>query len=256
MKPTTSFASAATLLFSLLVAAVPFGTGCVAEVDGGEDDEDAVCEIGETEECMMKLEGAEYPGVRVCEEVDGEPTWGGCNSSSSSTPLVLSFDGGAVEYVTTMAGTFDLTGLGASVATDWPAAATPWLALDRDGDGAIGGGEELFGSATVLASGARADNGFTALAELDGNHDGWISPADEAWSRLVLWSDRDADRVSDAGELATLASRGVTAIALNYSRAPLCDARGNCEIERASFQFSEGGAQRTGAIIDVHLKWQ
>lgn len=258
----TSFSSATTLIFSLLVAAVPFGTGCVTEVDDGEgsdgsalEADDEPCEAGESRECALDSDESGV-GVQTCSEIEGVPTWGDCTSSSSSTPLVLSFDGGAVEYVTTMGGAFDLTGLGASVATDWPTAATPWLALDRDGDGAIGGGEELFGSATVLSSGARADNGFTALRELDTNSDGWITPEDEGFSRLVLWSDRDANRASGQGELATLASRGVTAIALSYARAPRCDARGNCEIERATFQFDDGLTRRTGAIIDVHLKWQ
>ena len=275
MTPTTLRASVAyKLLFSLLVAATPVGTGCVTDVDSGEedgsdpsalegddddaDDTDVGCELGATRECDLPGPTPETPetGFQTCVEGEGGPGWDACQPSSSSTPLVLSFDGRPVEMIATMAGSFDLSGLGATIATDWPAAATPWLALDRDGDGAIGGGEELFGSATVLSGGARAPHGFAALRELDSDGDGRITARDEAWSRLVLWSDRDADRTSSAGEMAPLASRGVTAIELGFERAPRCDARGNCEIERASFTFTDGGAPRAGAIVDVHLRWQ
>ena len=65
--------------------------------------------------------------------------------------------------------------LGQCQSYDWPMANTPWLALDRDGNGAIEDGSELFGSGTRLASGARARNGFEALRELDSNGDGVVS---------------------------------------------------------------------------------
>src|SRR5690606_13463790 len=139
-------------------------------------------------------------------------------------------------------------------ATDWPTAATPWLALDRDGSGAIEAGSELFGSATVLGRGVLADNGFTALAALDHNRDGRITAADPAFSRLLLWADHDADRRSTAWELTPLADLGVIAIGLTYREDPRCDDRSNCEVERAAFTFRDAlGRERVGEIIDVHL---
>jgi hypothetical protein len=152
---------------------------------------------------------------------------------------------------------FDLTGT-MSVATDWPTAKTPWLALDRDGNGRIDNGGELFGSATVLSNGKRPSNGFIALRELDDNGDGQLTPADAAFPRLLLWSDRDDDRTSTAGELASASSLKLLSIDLGYTAAaPRCDARGNCEIERATFRYvDDTGAARTGDVIDVHLKSQ
>ncbi|WP_437328548.1 calcium-binding protein [Sorangium sp. So ce381] len=264
--------SVGTASLALLLGAGSIGTGCAAQVttegergegtdegalEGEElegEEAEAACEIGESRSCTVS--GTE--GFEQCENIDGVATWTGCQAGGSvtSTPLVLSFEQRPVEYVTAMSGAFDLSGLGATIATDWPTAATPWLAFDRDGNGAIDGGEELFGSATVLSSGARADNGFTALRELDTDGDGRITARDEAWSRLVLWSDRDANRASSAGELEPLASRGLVAIELSYARDRRCDGRGNCEIERASFTFSEGASTRTGAVVDVHLRWQ
>lgn len=180
--------------------------------------------------------------------------WRGGTDSKCFTPLVLAFENEAVRYTSEMAGSFDLTGRGMSVATDWPTAATPWLALDRDGSGSIDDGGELFGSATRLPSGALAENGFAALAALDANGDGVIDARDPAFSRLVIWRDADASRSSDPSEL-TPASRELTSIELRYAVSPRCDERGNCEIERAAFHFAgAGGRDRTGTVIDVHLR--
>jgi hypothetical protein len=214
--------------------------------------------VGASRACQLGSDApGEATGIQSCTEAvqPGVLGWSGCENpnSSGSTPLVLSFDGAPVTFEASV-GAFDLDGT-MSVSTDWPTAATPWLALDRDGNGAIDDGGELFGSATVLSSGARAANGFAALAELDSNGDGWITPEDRAWSSLRLWSDHDGDRVSRAGELVGLDARGITAIDLGYTSQPRCDLRHNCEIERASFRWVDAaGVEHAGAVIDVHLR--
>ncbi len=171
------------------------------------------------------------------------------------TPLVLSFGGGPVRFERSARG-FDMA-IGRSVATDWPSAETPWLAMDRNGNGTIDDASELFGSSSRLAGGGRAPNGFVALRELDSNGDGRITPADEGWSKLLVWSDRDGDRVSSAGELASLDHFGIVSIDLDYGRVPRCDARGNCEVERARFRYRDASeVEREGEVIDVHLRVQ
>jgi hypothetical protein len=171
----------------------------------------------------------------------------------TSTPLVLSFDGAAVEYGSG-GHRFDL---GRCEATDWPTASTPWLALDRDHSGQIDGGHELFGSATRLRGGGLADNGFTALAELDLDRDGKITPADPAFADLVLWADGDADRRSTGLELQSVGALGLVEIELRYASDRRCDARANCEIERASFTWRDAlGREQVGEVIDVHLACQ
>jgi hypothetical protein len=194
-------------------------------------------------------------GSQYCEIADGcTAQWGQC--MPANTPIVLSFDGAPVRYQTDASAAFDLSGV-ASLATDWPTASTPWLALDRDGNGSIDDGSELFGSMTRLAGGARAKNGFEALAALDANGDGRLTAADPAFAHLVVWADADGDRRSAPGELRSLASLGVTAIDLAYRTEARCDARGNCEGERASFTYQDAsGALRTGTVIDVHLASQ
>ena len=205
---------------------------------------DPVCVPGESEGCL-----------ECFLDTGGEPAlFDNCEDDGTSTPLVLSFDAGPVRYASSSAA-FDL---GPQCgATDWPSAATPWLALDRDGSGGIEAGRELFGSATVLSRGGLADNGFTALAELDHDRDGRISAADPAFARLLLWADHDGDRRSTAWELTPLADAGVIAIGLTYRNDERCDARANCEVERAAFTFRDPlGRERVGEVIDVHLSCQ
>jgi hypothetical protein len=166
-----------------------------------------------------------------------------------NTPLVVAFDDQPVRFATD-ANTFAFAG--AAVATDWPTATTPWIALDRDGDGAITSGAELFGSGTVLADGTHATNGFIALAELDANHDGRIDAADPAFAQLVLWADANGDRRSSPDELRPLASV-IDSISLADHLDARCDARGNCEGERATLHWHDVAGAHTGAVVDVYL---
>lgn len=173
-----------------------------------------------------------------------------------TTPLVLVFAGETVAF-TPDAGTtsFNLAPAGQAplVRTDWPTAATPWLALDRDGDGAITSGAELFGSATPTTRGT-APHGFAALADLDDNRDGIVDARDAAFARLLVWRDADGDRVSTPAELVTATGAGLRGIGVAFSVQPTCDARGNCERERGAFTFVDSaGAMKKGAVVDVHL---
>ncbi|CAN5920863.1 hypothetical protein BH11MYX3_BH11MYX3_43600 [soil metagenome] len=167
-----------------------------------------------------------------------------------NTPLVVAFDRQPIVF--TRSGTFAFQP-GAPAATDWPTASTPWIAFDRNGNGAIDSGAELFGSDTVLPGGATATNGFLALAALDSNHDGRIDASDLDFASLVLWSDRDGDQRSSSTELTALSATIVSISLANHIDAR-CDARDNCEGERASFTWRDaGGALRAGTVVDVYL---
>jgi hypothetical protein len=178
---------------------------------------------------------------------------GACQTvCGSGTPLVLSLLHAPVEF-TEASGYFDLSGASEPRQTDWVAPSTPWLCLDRDGNGRIDDGSELFGSMTRLSNGRRATNGFEALRELDGDGDGFLTPADAAWGDLLVWSDRNQDRVSQADELISLSATPILAIELAYHSAPRCDARGNCEVERARVYYVGANQTAAGALVDVHL---
>jgi hypothetical protein len=168
------------------------------------------------------------------------------------TPLVVAFDNQPIEFVAAGPERFAFAP-GEPMATDWPTAATPWIALDLDGDGAITNGAELFGSSTALASGATARNGFEALAALDANGDGTLDARDPLFAKLVLWSDGNGDRHSTPDELRPLASV-VTAIPLAHTLDARCNARDDCEGERGALRWHDAtGAEHVGAVVDVYV---
>lgn len=232
--------------------------GCSAEVldawctrRSAGDAWDELHRVWVDEHCNGDVTLAENGRTYQCQDVGTEVLY------ECTTPLVLVFDG--VTPVTVVAddgaSAFNLAAPGAAamVRTDWPTAATPWLALDRNHDGAITSGEELFGSATRARVGI-ASNGFEALAALDDNGDGVVDGKDSAFNDLVVWSDSDANRVSRPGELLSLRALGIVSFETAFSVEPRCDARGNCEIERAAFTWIDlDGSHQRGAVVDVHL---
>lgn len=183
-------------------------------------------------------------------ECPGGEDQGSSDLCGDNTPLVVSFDERPIEFV---AGTRFAFQAGAPTTTDWPTAETPWIAFDRDGDGVIDRGAELFGSDTVLPGGRSAPNGFVALAAFDDNHDGVIDAADPQFAHLVLWADRDADGRSTAGELAPV-SATIVSISLASTVEKRCDERENCEGERSTLTWRDArGALHTGRVVDVYL---
>jgi hypothetical protein len=103
-----------------------------------------------------------------------------------------------------------------------------WLVLDRDGDGVINDGSEMFGDAAPQpqpADGALR-NGFLALAQYDDGN-GTIDEHDAIFPELRLWQDLDHDGVSQPSELHTLPELGVASVSLAYLEARQVDQHGN-----------------------------
>ncbi len=122
---------------------------------------------------------------------------------------------------------FDIKGDGHPVKMAWTAAdsSDAFLALDRNHDGRIDSGKELFGNYTAqppCPNGRHSClNGYRALAEFDkpengGNGDGVIDKRDAVFSQLLLWIDENHDGISQPNELHTLPESGVYSISLHY----------------------------------------
>ncbi len=134
----------------------------------------------------------------------------------------------------TPAVSFDINADGTPNEIAWTATNSDdaFLCLDRNGNGRIDDGTELFGYATPLANGQPAQVGFRALAEYDtpalgGNGDGIIDAHDAIFPRLCVWRDANRDGVSDAGEITPLSTTNLLSISTRYITTDISDTYGN-----------------------------
>ena len=135
-------------------------------------------------------------------------------------PLTLDLNGnGIIDVIGTdgyKGALFDHNGDGIATATSWVSGADGLLVLDRNGDGVINSGRELFGDSTLLSNGSTAHHGYEALAEFDGNGDGVINADDEIFSRLKVWQDKNGDGISTQDEMMGLDKLGIDNLSLTY----------------------------------------
>jgi hypothetical protein len=161
-------------------------------------------------------------------------------NSSCSSPIILDLAGDGFDLTDAAGGvSFDIMGTKSPVQIAWTMANSDdaWLALDRNGNGQIDDGSELFGNYTAQPL-SDEPNGFLALMEFDqasqgGNRDGKIDQSDSVYQHLVLWQDRNHNGRSEAEELQALANSVVKAISLNYQMLRLQDRNGNAFRYRA-----------------------
>lgn len=89
------------------------------------------------------------------------------------------------------------------------------VVLDRNRNGIIDSGAELFGDGTPFLHGGTAENGYQALSELEiafGDGDGFVEPEDPIYWRLQVWSDANRNGRTDWGELQGLDEHGISAL--------------------------------------------
>ena len=134
-------------------------------------------------------------------------------AKAAPTPLILDLDGDGVETTSLNDGSyFDHDANGFAEQTGWAGADDGLLVWDRNGDGRINDGKELFGDQTLLKNGTSASNGFQALAEWDDNLDGKIDANDSIWSNLKVWQEYGGDGYSSPDELRTPSDLGIACL--------------------------------------------
>jgi hypothetical protein len=166
------------------------------------------------------------------------------------TPLMLDLDGNGVQTLGLDAGVqFDVANLGRSGTTGWVGPNDGLLVMDRNGNGLIDNGAELFGSATLLDNGSQAADGFVALQALDANADGVIDVSDPTFVALGVWIDANSDGLTQSGELKRLDDLGV--VSLHLDATPVLGFDNGNLVGLTSSYDTAGGATRQ--LADVWL---
>jgi hypothetical protein len=130
--------------------------------------------------------------------------------------------------------------------------------MDRNGNGRIDDGSELFGNYTPAVSGRNAANGFEALKALEdptygaSHPDGRFDSRDAPFPRLLLWRDANHNGISEPDELTPAAAAGLLSIATDYKTSGRRDRHGNEFRQRAKGLWDDGEF----FMYDVWLKRQ
>lgn len=170
-------------------------------------------------------------------------------AKQQGSPIVIDLDGDGVETLSQQEGVyFDLDNNGMAEKTGWAGQDDGLLVLDRNNNGNIDSGSELFGNHTELNDGTLANNGYEALAELDDNADGVIDILDGAYSQLQVWQDKNGDGISTDDELVSLSDAGIISISSNYSDTSIDDGHGNTIKQSSTAILSDGSSVDTADV--------
>lgn len=153
------------------------------------------------------------------------------NPCCDPSPILIDVAGDGISLTSAADGVTFPVHPGVPQRVGWTAAKSDdaWLVLDRNGNGVIDDGTEMFGNYTLQKS-TQAANGFAALAMFDANGDGLVDKHDPVFDELLLWRDANHDGVSQPEELTPLAVYGIEAVGVGAST-------GNAYVDKNGNQF-------------------
>jgi hypothetical protein len=162
---------------------------------------------------------------------------------AAKDPLVISFPG-QVPQLTDTKFSFDLDADGRKEDISFVAPGSGFLVFDRNGDGRVNDGRELFGT--------RSGDGFAELAALDDDGNGWVDEGDAAFGSLRLWT-RDA---AGQDRLQGLLAANIGALSLQHAAAPYVFKNDSGTVQgamRAAGVFLQEDGQGAGTVSQIDL---
>lgn len=158
-------------------------------------------------------------------------------------PLVINLDGN-IAGLSDQKFMFDIDADGEEESISYLQGGSGYLALDKNGDGVINDGSELFGT--------KSGDGFADLAEYDADGNGWIDENDSIFDKLLIWAKDENGK----DELYTLKEVGVGAICLqraatDFSLNSQKDNTQNGQIRSTGIFLYENGNAGTMQQLDL-----
>lgn len=249
------------LVFLLLILALvhpaigqncsPGGGDPCAGCDGGCTSSPCSCF---PEFCLVTDDPDPTKGAPPFDKID-------CGAGCTS-PIILDLENDGFEFSGPEgAVVFDLLATGNPLLIQWvvPGTDDAFLVYDKNRNGLVDDGSELFGNGMRLAleEDRRAPNGFVALAQYDhpglnGNDDGFIDRSDAIWQELYLWRDANADGVSEAQEMTRLDSTKVSKLGIIPRESRHRDAHGNW-LRYWAWAHTHDRVERRIKMVDVYF---
>jgi len=153
---------------------------------------------------------------------------------AQSDPLILDMAGTGIELTEPGKGAiFDINADGKKEPTAWVKGGSGFLVLDKNNNGLIDDGKELFGDQNGAA------HGFQELAGYDTNSDGVIDRRDPVFMALKVYQDMNNNGKFERKELSSVDRVGIESISLDFSEINT-DVSGNRLILKGSFTMKDG----------------
>ena len=157
-------------------------------------------------------------------------------------PLLIDLDGDGIETTTIENGVyFDHGNDGFEELSAWVGSDDGILVYDKNNNGVIDNGNELFSDNYTKLDGTQAVSGFDALGDFDSNSDGVINSSDTNFDTIkVLKGDGTVMSLSDAG---------VSSITLSHTNKNVEDANGNVQKTEGTYTRADGSTSKLGDYL-------
>ena len=196
---------------------------------------------------------------RIVDQATKNYTDAGHEWQPRKDPLILDLDNDGIDSVGLISSNpilFDHLGNGVKTSTGWVKPDDGFLVFDRNNDGIINNGSELFGDSTPKQDGTLAKNGFDALSTFDTNNDFIVNSQDVQWGKIMVWRDLNQDGVSQESELNALADLGIDGFNIIGTPTSVLDSHGNLISMTGNFIKANGGfglVASAGHMADIDL---